>query len=445
MTSKDSQDQTYSEAQRQAATSENPCLLQGKRKKENISNDKQKLPQRNLDFTAIPKPKSNIKQLLDFLPSVVTDKQKTLSESERIKSVNVAHRESQSVFDGLARQSSLKLQSKCTDYPQNRHYTQTAGFSSSHQSYERTDSERSAALPLTPKTLFSTQPLLCQSTVSPNIESRRRRFDLHNEKKVDTAVLPRSSLWRPQEENNLQTVTGYSELSASQNIQSHQKHSLWLKKAQMDMQSKVKQFKCVSEDYSCKSRHIDQKVEVSQCAQRLNRLKTCLVAPQTQEASRPASVECATSQTGGSPKPDMKSQKHPLDHEISPGQNKNKNPKEVTVSDTGLNQRGIFAPPDHHIMSTNLLENPSEINWPLSVAHRPFRTNSSGTTTKGVLPSQTQHRVYGRPEETTISLHPHDSSADRAFIMEEPEDPYYVTMYYPGSVYVGEYRDIQTT
>uniref|UniRef100_UPI003AAC2D47 small integral membrane protein 45 n=1 Tax=Centroberyx gerrardi TaxID=166262 RepID=UPI003AAC2D47 len=31
-----------------------------------------------------------------------------------------------------------------------------------------------------------------------------------------------------------------------------------------------------------------------------------------------------------------------------------------------------------------------------------------------------------------------------ASIAKEPEDPYYVTMYYPGSVYVsmGEYRDI---
>lgn len=432
-----------------SATSENPCLLQGKSEKENVLKDKQKPLPRNLEFTAIPKPKSNIKQQPEFLPSGLTSKQKTLSESGGIKSANVVHRESQSVFDGLATQSSLKLQKKCTDYPQNRHYTQTGGFASRHHSYEHMNSERSAALPLTPKISFSTQPLLSQSTVSPNIETRRRRFDLPSEKKVDTAVLPGSSLRRPQEENNLQTVTG---LSASQNIQSRQKHRLWLKAqsqtAQMDVQSTVNQSQCVSKDYSCKSRHIDQKVEASQCdliSHRLNRLKTCPVAPQTQEASRPASVECTTSQIGSSSKPDEQSQKHLLDHEIRAGQNKNH--KEVKLSHTRLNQRDVFTPPEHHVMTTKLLEYQPEENWPLSVAHDPFSTNSSGITTKGVLPSQPQHRVCQRPEETmtTVSLQPHDSPAHRAFIMEEPEDPYYVTMYYPGSVYVGEYRDNQTT
>lgn len=438
MTSKESQNPTYFE---------NPCLLQSKRKKEN--NDKQKLALRNFNFTAIPIPKSNIKQQLDFLPSAVTDKQKPLSESERIKSVNVAHSESQSVCDGFTKQLSLKHQRKCTDYPQNRHYTQTVGFSSSHQSFECIDSERSGALPLTLHASFSTQPPLSQPTVSPNIESRRRRFDLHNEKNIDTAVLPHSSLRRPQEENNIQTVTGYSETSASQNTQFHQKHSLWLKAQsptpQMDMKSTVKQFKCVSEDYSCKSRHINQKVKASQCAQRLNRLNTGLVASQTQEASRPASLERTTSEPESSPKPNTKSQKQPPDYEISPRENKN-NHKELTLSDTGLNQRGIFTPPDHHVSSTNLLEYPSEKNSP-SAAHCPFSTNSSGITTKGVLPSQPQHRVYQRPKETVtmVSIHPHVSSPNRAFIKEEPEDPYYVTMYYPGSVYVGEYRDIQTT
>ncbi|XP_039665607.1 neuronal-specific septin-3 isoform X1 [Perca fluviatilis] len=59
------------------------------------------------------------------------------------------------------------------------------------------------------------------------------------------------------------------------------------------------------------------------------------------------------------------------------------------------------------------------------------------------LPShQPQHRVHQRPDETTTTTafpllqQPNYSPADRAFIMEEPEDPYYVTMYYPGSVYV---------
>ncbi|GLD69853.1 uncharacterized protein AKAME5_002117000 [Lates japonicus] len=138
-------------------------------------------------------------------------------------------------------------------------------------------------------------------------------------------------------------------------------------------------------------------------------------------------------------------------HEQSLEQNKKQ--KEVKLSDTGLNQTDIFVPPDHHhhhSAPTKLLEYPSEkcvVSGPPSVARCPFNTNSSGTGSKGVfdLQSQPQHRAYQRPEETTTSttasLPPKQvdySQANRAFIMEEPEDPYYVTMYYPGSVYVGE-------
>ncbi|XP_026215442.1 putative uncharacterized protein DDB_G0290521 [Anabas testudineus] len=281
MTSKESQNQAQSKSQRQAASSENPRFLEGKSKKDNISKDKQKLTPRNLDFTAIPKPKSHIKQPLELQPSVVTGKQKSLSESEGIKSVNVVHRESQPVFDGFATQSNLKRPSKCTDYLQSRLYSQTTSCAFSHQSYQHANWERSAALPVTPKTSLSAQPLLSQSTVSPNIETKRRLFDLHNEKKVDTAVSPCSTFRRPQEENYSQTVTGQSDLSTAQNIQSRQKLRDWLKAqirtAQTDVQSSVNQFKCVSEDYSCKSRLIDQKVEASQCSHRLNRLKTCLI------------------------------------------------------------------------------------------------------------------------------------------------------------------------
>ncbi|XP_067353384.1 neuronal-specific septin-3 isoform X1 [Channa argus] len=87
-------------------------------------------------------------------------------------------------------------------------------------------------------------------------------------------------------------------------------------------------------------------------------------------------------------------------------------------------------------MPEEKLESPLEKSWSPSVAHRPFSTNRSGIISKGVLPSQPQHSVYQRPEETAALLQPQYSSADRAFIMDEPEDPYYVTMYYPGSVYV---------
>lgn len=413
--------------------SENLSLLQGKSKKENISKDKQML-WKNLEFTATPKPNTNIKQQLEFLQSGLTSKQKTCV-SEGITSANVVHRVSRSVLDGLATQPSRKLQRKCTDYPQNRHYAQSEGFASRHQSYQHMNSERSAALLLAPRTPFSTQPPSSQSTVSPDIATQRRRFDLPTEKKADAALLPGSGVRGPREEqNNLHTVTGQSELSAPRNIQPcHKAHSQSV------------QTEWAAEDYSCKSRCIDQTVEAAQCAHRLNRLKMCLVAPQTPEASQAAFTECTTSQTARDTKPDVQLQKHPLCHEICAGQNQNHN--EVEVSDRELSQRTVFAPPDQCVMTTKLLKYHPEKNWTLSPARGSFSANTSGITTNGLLPSTQQQRESQRTEETKTmaALQPPDTAANRGSIVEEPEDPYYVTMYYPGSVYVGEYRDTRST
>ncbi|XP_074486413.1 uncharacterized protein LOC141764777 [Sebastes fasciatus] len=417
------------ESQRQAVTSQGSCLMQGKvglsRKEENIAKDKPKPPPRKIDTTSIPKPKSNIKQQQECVPSGTTGTQTSLSESEGIMSANVVQREPQSAFDVLATQSSLNLHRKRIDYPQRRNYT------SSPQSYEHMYSERSATSPTTPKMSFSTEPLLNQS---PNIETRRRRFDFSNDAKMDT-TFP-SNLRRPKEENSIRTITGNlskvsQQTSASQNVKSPQKHRFWSKAL-----APLRQSDCVSKDYSRQLRDIDRETESTQCAHRLDRFKTCLVAPQTQEASRPASVECAASKTALS-NPDIISRKHQFDHK------QNKSHKEVNLSDTGMDQTDIFAPPDHH--GAKLPEYPSE-------KYCLFNTNSFGISSKGVfdLPSRPQHRVNQRPDETTTTAspprhQPHYSPADRAFIMEEPEDPYYVTMYYPGSVYVGEYRDTQTT
>lgn len=405
--------------QTEAAMSLNSCLLQGKvglRKKENIAKDKPKPPPRNLDITSIPKPKSNIKQQQGFLPSGATG---TQTESEGIKFGNVVQREAQSAFDVPATQSRKRL-----DYLQRRNYT------CNDQSFEQMYSERLAASPLTPKISFSTEPLLNQS---PNIETRRRRFDFSGDTKMDL-----SNLRRPREDTWISTGNS-SKLSqqtnASQIIKTPQKHRFWSKSQTiMDVKSPVSQSDYVSKDYSCQLRDIDRETEPPQCAHRLNPLKTCLVAPQ--EASRPASVESTTSKTTFS-KPDIISHKPQFDHKH------NKSHKEVNVGDTGLNQTDIFTPSEHHGVPAKLPEYPSG-------KYCPFNTNSFGISSKGVcdLLSQPQHRVYQRPDETTASppLHrPNYPPADRAFIMEEPEDPYYVTMYYPGSVYVGEYRDFQTS
>lgn len=436
ISSRESQHQTrpHAESQRLAAMSLNSCLL-GLSKTGSIAKDKPKPPPRHTGITAIPKPKSNLKQ-----QQGTTGTQTSPAELEAIKSADV-QRESQSAFDGLTTHSNLNLQRKCTDHPQYRNYTQTVSVASGHPSYEQMHSERRAASPMAPKTSYST-------ATSPSVRARGRLFDLSNETRVDSAF---TNLWRNQKEDTTRTITGNSsklsqQTGASQMIKSPQKHRFWSKTqsqtTQMDVQSRISQSDCVSKDYSCQSGDIDQKIEAPQCAHRLNRFKTCLVAPQTQEASQLASVERTTSLTGTA-------LKHQLDHKQPPGQNKNH--KEVMLSDTGLNQTDIFAAPDWHRVPTELLEYPSEkcgVSW--SAALCPLNTNSIGTSSKGVfdLPSQPQHRVYQTPEETTtaslIANQLNYSQAGRAFIMEEPEDPYYVTMYYPGSVYVGKYRDIQT-
>ncbi|XP_008275482.1 neuronal-specific septin-3 isoform X1 [Stegastes partitus] len=450
-TSRESPHQTYSESYRLPATSQNPCFLQsrfGINKGENIVKDQPKTPPRNIGITAIPKPKSNIKQQQESEPSEVTDTQ--TSVSERIKSVDTVHRES----DGPASQSSF--QRKCADYNQRSNNTQSPNFTSSHQSHEQMCSEKGAASPVTSKRPFFTDSLLSPSAVSPNIEGRRRRFDLHNETQANTTFLSGPHPRRPQEENKVQTIAGSlskasQQTGAHQNIKSLQKYRFSLKTqsqtTQMDVKSAVRQFDCVSKDYSCQSRDIDQKAEASRCAHRLNRLKTCLVAPQTQGASGPASIERIASHTGNFSKPGLRSQEHPLSQDRSPGPHK-KSHKEVKASDTGLNQTDILAPPDHHAMPTKLLEYPSEkyvASWTPSVALCPFNTNRFGISSTGAfdLLSQPQHRVYQKAEETTTTTTAplptnqlNHSVVDSAFVTEESEDPYYVTMYYPGSVYV---------
>lgn len=405
--------------------------------RENTDKDKLKSPPRNMDITAIPKPNPSIKQQQEILPSGATGKQTSHSESEGIIFANVVPRKSQSVFDGLPIQSSLNL------LRESRHYTQsgTAGFSSNDQSYEQMLAERSAPLPATPPVSVSTECFRNQA----NTDTRRREFSFNTGAKVDATFTSGTYLGRPLGENDTRTITGtssklFEQTCVPQNIRSSQKHRFGPKAQgqnnQMDEDMAVSQ----SKDYSCLSRDMDQEKDAPQCADRLNPLNTCLVVPQTQDAAYLASVECTTLKTTFS-KSDVITHKHPLAHKQHPWQNKSHN--EVNLSDTGLNQTAR--------VPTKLPECPSEkcvVSWPPSAAPCQFNTNSS----KGVfdLPSWSHHTVYRRPDETAMTAFPpphqfNHSPADRAFIVEEPEDPYYVTMYYPGSVYVGEYRDIQST
>lgn len=116
----------------------------------------------------------------------------------------------------------------------------------------------------------------------------------------------------------------------------------------------------------------------------------------------------------------------------------NKSHTVVTLSDMELNQKA---------------EGPSElpecssqscvVNWPLSVEERSDIQNGSGNKSNGAFDFlvQPQEGVYERAADTTLTAssllkQPYYRRSDRVIFLEE--DPYYVTMYHPGSVYVGE-------
>lgn len=414
---------TCRESQRHVATSHSSCLLQGK-----IGLGRKET---KTDETAFSKPKSSGRQQQDFLPKKVTGTHTSHSECERIKFANVAREESQPVFDGLTAPSSLILHRKC---PQSR----AEESAPADRLYEGVYSDRIRDSPVTPKTL--------SSTVSPDTETRRRRFGFVHETKTDTAL--QSGSWRASEEKNIQALAGTSsklwKQSPAQTRTPPQNHRYGAKPqtetAQTDVKSSISQSHCAAEDYNCQSGDIDQELEALQREHRLNRLKTCLVA----RHARPAAVESITFS-----QPDTLQQQNRLDYKQHPWQNESC--KEVQLSGTALKQTGIWTLSDHRGVPTKLTDK-CDVSRPPSVARCPRYTNSFGCAAEGVfdLPSQAQHRAYQRPEETAITAppqrqQPNYSPADRAFITEEAEDPYYVTMYYPGSVYVGEYRETDQT
>lgn len=398
-----SRHQTDSELCRQAAPSQNSCLS-------HIPKDKPKPAPGEINIPSIREPESNYKQQQEFLPRGATGTQTSPSEHEG--GAHVVWGESQSLFDVPATRSSLNLPRKRIDFPQRR------TLSSSEHPCELMSSQGSAASPTTPRT-----------NPSPDVESRRRRFDLNEDDKADAGFL--SILRRPNEESYTRTTLGNpsklpQQTSVCRDALAPPTHRLWSKAPFPASQSD-----CVSKDYSCQSRDIDRETESLQCADRFNRFKTRLLAPRTQEAPRAASDEYAASKTALSRTDVTSHNNHPSD----PKQHKSH--REVSFCDTALIQTDLSAPSDHH--GVKLLEYPPE-------GYCPFNTNSVGISSKGLcgLQSQPRHRVSQRPGETTTGASPllHRPSyppAGRALIMEDPEDPYYVTMYYPGSVYVGEY------
>lgn len=402
--------QTYSDCQRQATrTSFSSQEKNSSIKRENCDGDKPKPPPRNTDISAILKPNPNIKQQQEWLPSGATSKQTSLSKTEGITFSNVAQRKSQLPFDRLPIHLGLNLHRKFTDYSQSR----IEGLGSNERSHEPMWAERRAALPDIPKASFSKDSSLNQSTVFSNMETRRKR-GFNNDAKEDTTLLLGSNIESPLAEKKSSRL--FEHPLTSETAESPQKHRSWRKalspNPQMDMRRAVSLSDCHSKDTD------EEKVDPHHMC-RLNQLNTCLVGPHTWRAN------C----------PDVETNKQPLARVKRPGQNKGHT--EFDLWDTAVNQTAG--------VPTELPEHPLEKcvgNWPPSATQWPFNTDNSKGDCDPLL--QPQYRLYHRPDETTMGASPpqhppNHPPTDAAFITEE--DPYYVTMYYPGSVYVGKYKE----
>lgn len=411
--------------QRQTALSKNSFLSQRKvclPKNKSSDKDNPKHPPRNTDITAVIHPNSNRKMHQELLQRGTTGTSTSLQGYEEITFLNV-QRKFQTVSDGMPIQPSLNQHRHYTGNTQNR----TAGFGPKDQTYERLCMTREA-----PPVSVSTECVLNQSTVLPNNESRRR----HDPSETMSATFRSGShIGIPLEENNIKSSSSsLQKTSASENIRTPQKHRIWptnqSQKTHTDVRSTLlNQLVSASKGCECQSRGTDHEMESPQCEHRLNQSKTCLVAHGSQQVSGHASVKCTTSKTIYS-QSDIKSGKHQLTHVQHPEENK---------SHSEVNQKAGVPTEVPECLSKKCA-----VYWSLSVEQSPFNTKCSGISSKGVFdrPLQSQHRVYQRPEETTTTasppLHQTDySPADRAFILE-PEDPYYVTMYNPGLVYMGK-------
>lgn len=408
--------QPHSDSQRQA--SESSFSSQGKNtsvKSEKNDSDKPRLPPRNTDINAILRPSPNIKQQQECLPSGATGKQTSLSKSGGIMFSNVAQRKSPPPFDTLPIHSGLNLHSKCADSSRDR----IGGLGSNEPSYEPMCAERSAAPPPhVPAVSFSKESSENHAAAVHNTDTRRRQRGFSSNAKVETALLLGSYLEGPLGEKTCDT----SSEAFAHTIAAPHKHRSWRKAPSANPQTDTGGAPSASGDYSCHSREADEGKVDPHCTHRLNKLNTCLVAPRTWRPDCPTSSKSAAE---ANEQPPAGVQHH------GPYRGRTGS----SCCHTGLNRTA--GPPTTHSSETYVGSGPPPVTeWP-------FNTHSSREVSDSLL--QPQHRVQHRPAETLAGasppLHrrPNHPPAGRAFITEE--DPYYVTMYYPGSVYVGKYKE----
>lgn len=361
--------------------------------------DKSKTPTRKMGVPTIPPPNFNSKKQLEFLPIAATSAQTT--EPGGITLTGVQRKPQLPVFDVQPIHSGLNLHRKHGS-------VQTGGFGFQEPLPEHLSSGRNAAAP---PGSDSMERFWNRSTVIP----KPRRFNC--------------DLFGPLDEHVQAVPTGlssmpYQKTSATQNRRSPQKQRKENPNTQ-DVGSTLTQPCIAVRDYCSRSK--------SDCHDSyLSQSKVHPLSPEQQQAHFPASLQCRTAQTKCS-KPDITP---PRDQKLHLGPDKSR--MAVNLSDTELIQRA---------------EGPAELpecspqsrveNRPLSVEQRSRSPNGSGNSSNGVFDFlvRPQRGVYQRAADATLMASPVPNRANyrrpaRAVFLEE--DPYYVTMYHPGSVYVGE-------
>ncbi|MEQ2294727.1 hypothetical protein AMECASPLE_006870 [Ameca splendens] len=354
----------------------------GLKKTEITATDRPKTLSRNPNIVTVPKLKP------------ITKQEKSREPREVTRSSNVVS----AVFDAPSMRS--RLQSRLADYSPRSNFSHTS-CTSFDQPFEQTETK------MLTKLLPSTDS---QMSLNSGKNKTRRPFDFDNE----TTGKPEVASLNSKSPQNPRPVPNQSPNQSTKT----------------DVQSAVSQSEHASEDFSCQSRDISQTPQTSRSPHRLNQVKKRMAVCQSLGTSQPD--EPLYSQYGSFSDTDLQPE-DPWNQEL----NKQSDNHKV------LNQTGVFETPDHKEVPTKLLEHP----WARSMAGCSFNTNKSGNSSKKV--SDWSQQIFYQPSEETTRQgcqqkhQPNYSVPDRAFITEDSEDPNYVTMYYPDSIYVGEYRHIQ--
>lgn len=389
---------TYSH--RQAAPTTNSFLLHQKVdlvKNESSNLHQSKIPPRKICLRTTLQPNLNLKQQLEFLPNAATSVQ--ASAPEGIPPTDV-QRKSQLPFDARPIHPDRN--------PRGTHRTaQSAGFGSKEPLQDHLCAGRDADLAAPPLGPDSTERLWSRST-GP---SRRRQFSFNTAGNTD------APLQRPWDENTT-VIPGAGPSSrppqqpcAAQNKTPPHTHRWRPRKentnSRMNMESVSNESGGAVED---------------RCFQ----------------AKRQARRDSCSGQT--ELRLESPDQQHgvftPCNQNMHVGPNKSH--AVLTLSDMELNQKAEGPAELPECSSQSRVK-----NWPLSVEQRSHMQKGSGNASNGAFGSllQPQQGVDQRAADTTptassLPRRPYYRCSDRVIFLEE--DPYYVTMYHPGSVYVGE-------